>query len=298
MKREITDVWLRALPPRPKGKRLEIRDTREAGLVLRITSKGAATWSARTVTADGKHTRPKLGTWPKVGIADARKLAKAAIAKIQAGGDPVAEKQAARAERKARLGGATVAERLDAWREAKEADKVRPWSARYSAETARICTHDLVPVLGKRPLAETKRADWTGIIAAKRKRAPAMAAALYRVVSSFLNHAEAAGWITAPLLPRKGLATLAPPVAARARTLTDAELCEVWAASAELGVKPRAFVRLLILTAARAKEAADVATGEVERNAGRWTIPGERTKNGQAITLPLNGLALAELLTV
>ena len=47
--------------------------------------------------------------------------------------------------------------------------------------------------------------------------------------------------------------------------------------------------------AAREMEVADIAAGEVGRAAGRWTIPGARTKNALPHTIPLCPLALAEL---
>jgi integrase len=77
--------------------------------------------------------------------------------------------------------------------------------------------------------------------------------------------------------------------------LADEELRALWRASEELNPKPRAFVRLLVLTAAREMEVADIAAGEVDLAAGRWTIPGTRTKNGLPHTVPLCPLALAAL---
>ena len=297
MARELNDLTLRNLKP-PASGRLEIRDAEVVGLVLRVTANGAMTWSVRTRTKDGKQTRPKLGTYPGMGLAAARKAARLAIGGIVAGADPVEDKRKAREARRARLAEATVAERLREWRETHEASVEKPWSGRYAGEVARICDRDLIPVMGKRPLVETTRADWTALIATKRKAAPAMAAALYRVVSSFLNHAEAEGWIAVPLLPRKGAAKLAPMPKPRARVLTDAELAEVWQASEREPAKARAFVRLLILTAAREMEVADMATGEVQLPTAMWRIPAARTKNGAALTLPLSPLALAEVRAV
>lgn len=297
MAREINDMTLRNLKP-PASGRLEIRDAEVVGLVLRVTPNGAMTWSVRTRTKDGKQTRPKLGTYPGMGIAAARKAARLAIGGIVAGADPVEDKRKAREARRNRLAEATVAERLTEWRETREASVEKPWSARYAGEVARICDRDLIPAMGKRPLVETTRADWTALIATKRKAAPAMAAALYRVVSSFLNHAEAEGWIAAPLLPRKGAAKLAPMPKARARVLTDAELAEVWRATDGEPAKARAFVRLLILTAAREMEVADMATGEARLSDALWRIPAARTKNGTALTLPLSPLAMAEVRAV
>lgn len=294
MKRDLNDVWLRRVKPPATG-RLEIRDEEVAGLVLRITASGARTWSIRTRTKDGKQTRPKLGSYPSMGIAAARKAAKLAIAGIMNGADPVEERRAARDARRTRLAEATVSERLAEWQVTRETSVERPWSDRYATEVARLCRHDVQPRLGKRALADTTRADWTSLVAAKRKDAPAMAAALYRVVSSFLGHAEAEGWIAAPLLPRKGAAKLAPSPAARARVLTDSELTEVWHVAGAQSPKARAFIRLLILTAAREMEVADVATGEIDQASGRWRIPGTRTKNGQGYTIPLSPLAMAEI---
>jgi integrase len=118
------------------------------------------------------------------------------------------------------------------------------------------------------------------------------------VLSSFLAHAEAAGWIAAHPLPRKGAALLAPDAAPRERVLTDAELRALWRASEGLNPKPRAFVRLLILTAAREMEVADIAFGEMDLAARRWTIPQARTKNGSSYAVPLCPLAVAEIAAV
>jgi integrase len=140
--------------------------------------------------------------------------------------------------------------------------------------------------------------DWTTLVAEKRKTSPSMAAALYRVTSSFLNHAEAEGWIAAPLLPRKGAAKLAPSPKARVRVLSDSELREVWRAVETDSPKARAFIRLLILTGARELEVADIATGEIDRTVGVWRLPSVRAKNGTSYTMPLSPLALNEIASV
>ena len=297
MRKDITDAWLRTVKPPAQG-RLELRDARVASLVLRLTPSGAATWSIRTRTANGKQTRPKLGTWPAMGIADARKAAMAALVAVQGGADPVEEKRAARAARKAEDSELSVKDALAAWRAAKATNANAPWSASYAREVARVATHDIVPRLGKLKLARTTRADWAGLISAKRKGAPSMAAALYRIVASFLGHAEAETWISSALLPRKGAARLAPMPPARERVLSDAELRAVWLAADREPPKLRVFIRLLILTGAREGEVADISAGELDLAAGRWSIPGERTKNRKGYVVPLSPLALAELRVV
>jgi integrase len=327
MKLAITDAFLRTLAPPPKGARLEVRDTTEAGLILRMTHGGAATWSVRgRVGTDGRHSRVKLGTWPALGISAARSEARKARGILETGADPVAKKRAVREARKATkeaekaAEGETVSARLLEWQRARLGDPAAPWSPRYAAEVVRVCDKAIVPALGAKLLRATTREDWTALIQGRKadavarkakpkkgepakRGAPAKggagaAAFLYRTASAFLNYAEALGWIAAPMLPRKGAATIAPPPPDRARVLTDAELAAIWRAADREPPKLRAFTRLLILTAAREREVADMVASEVDLEAARWTIPGARTKNRTGYVLPLSPLALAELRTV
>jgi integrase len=293
MRRDLTDVWLRGLKPPIHG-RIEVWDTRVRGLVWRLTPTGTASWAVRARTLDGKHSRPQIGTWPAVGIAEARKRALGTMAEIQGGGDPVASKRAARAERAARAALPTVESRLKEWRES----RADAWSDRYCAEVDRICDREIIPVLGKRALLETTRAEWADLIARKHKDAPGVGSMLYRTASAFLNHAEAHGWIDRPLLPRKGLSVIAPPVASRDRVLSDDELRAIWLAADAEKPKGRVFLHLLAMTAAREMEVADIATGELDLEAGRWAIPGSRSKNGVGIVLPLHPVLVGELRAV
>jgi hypothetical protein len=293
MQRDLTDAFLRTVKP-PAAGRLELWDTRVRGLHLRMTPAGAASWAVRASTPDGRRIRVTLGPYPGVALAEARRMAHETLAALARGRDPVAERREARARRRAEAAEPTVAERLAEWQDA----RARTWSARYTIEVRRIAERDIVPRLGKRPLRQTTRQDWTRLVEAKRRTAPAMAALLYRIMSAFLNHAEAAGWTDAPMLPRKGAAALAPPPAPRERVLSDDELRLLWRASAAEPPKPRAFTRLLILTAAREAEVAGIRAGEVDHTTTVWNLPGMRTKNNRPLTLPLGDLAMAELRAV
>jgi integrase len=285
MQRELRDDWIRSLEAPATG-RLEVWDTRLPGLNFRLTPRGAGTWTLRTRTRDGKQTRVTLGTWPAIGSVEARKRAIAALAAVQGGGDPSFERKVAKEARAARSSEPTVAARLTAWREAHSAGP-RAWSDRYAREVERICRRNVEPTLGSRILRETTRSDWTNLVAARRAKTPAMAALLYRVLSAFLNHAEAQGWIEASPLPRKGAAMLAPPPKSRTRVLTDSELLKVVAAASAEKPRTRAFLLLLIFCAVRATEAAGIAADELDLEAGRWRIPARRSKNRRTHTVPL-----------
>jgi integrase len=72
----------------------------------------------------------------------------------------------------------------------------------------------------------------------------------------------------------------------RTRVLIDAELAAVWRASDEYGEFGR-IVRLLVLTGSRRVEVGGLRWSELDREAGTWTLPAARSKNGRAHTLPL-----------
>jgi integrase len=76
----------------------------------------------------------------------------------------------------------------------------------------------------------------------------------------------------------------------RDRILTDNELKAVWAATSELGYPAMPFVHMLILTGQRRGEVAGMRWDEIEGDT--WTLPPERTKNGQKHTVPLSRQAL------
>ncbi|HEY5299761.1 MAG TPA: tyrosine-type recombinase/integrase [Acetobacteraceae bacterium] len=292
MRAKLTDTLLLSLAK--PGAWREVSDTHTPGLLAKISKSGTVILTVRARTRDGKRTSVKLGRWPTVGLAAARKTARTRLGEIAHGGDPVAAQHAARAERTARQALPTVALALERWRAARTAPgaKPRPWSPRYTAEVERLCVKFIEPTLGRRLLADATRADWTGMIAAERSRRPATATWLYQLASAFLAHAEAHGWIASHPLPRRGLAVIAPKASPRGRALADTELVRVWHAADALPAKPHVFTHLLITTGCRVSEAAGIAAGEIDFATGRWTIPAERAKNRTAITLPLpEGLA-------
>lgn len=145
------------------------------------------------------------------------------------------------------------------------------------------------------PLRDVRRDVWTGLLAKVATATPGSGAFLYTVVSSFLGYAETRGWIEQHPLPRRGRALIAPHVPARTRTLDDHEWLAVWKAAEREPVKLRVFMRLLLLTACRVSEVAEISAGEIVADGAIWVIPGERVKNSHEHIVPLEGLAQAEL---
>ncbi|HUS52622.1 MAG TPA: tyrosine-type recombinase/integrase [Thermohalobaculum sp.] len=72
------------------------------------------------------------------------------------------------------------------------------------------------------------------------------------------------------------------------------EVRSIWQATYAVGDLSGAFLRILILTAQRRGNVAGARWSEVELDARRWAIPGERTKNGKPHIVHLSDPALAE----
>src|SRR5262245_19980419 len=92
----FTDRAIRAL--QPQSKRVDYFDADRAlpGFGLRVTPNGVKTWSVLYRNASARLRRLTLGKYPRVGLADARELARKALADVVHGADPAGEKQGRR----------------------------------------------------------------------------------------------------------------------------------------------------------------------------------------------------------
>jgi integrase len=77
---------------------------------------------------------------------------------------------------------------------------------------------------------------------------------------------------------------------ARERVLTDRELAAVWNACGDDDFGR--IIKLLILTGCRRQEIGGLKFSEIDFDSGVMTLPGERTKNGRVLQLPLPAMAL------
>ena len=253
-------------------------DSDMPGFGLRIRAGGKRTWIAQ-YRLGTKQRRITLGTPETVDADEARRRAKEALAKVSLGGDPQSDKHTARASAAMTLG-AIVPNYL--------AHAARRQSANYHADVKRYLEVHWAP-LAEMPLAKIDRARISkhlgelskgrGAHSADRARA-ALSSLFGWAIGEGLAHANPTADTNRPVQPE-----------ARDRVLSDAELALVWleAGPGDFGV----ILRLLILTACRREEVAAMAWGELQ--GATWSIPGERTKNGLPLDLPLPPLALKVL---
>ncbi len=100
MASRLTDKQVLALKA-AAGKRVEVFDAQEPGLLLRVSDAGRRTWFFRYRLPDGRQPRLKLGTYPATGIAGARGRAQEARRVVEAGKDPAGLERLAEAEARA-----------------------------------------------------------------------------------------------------------------------------------------------------------------------------------------------------
>jgi integrase len=241
-------------------------------------SKTSKTWCVQYRFAGGQK-RPSLKDTRKVELDDARKIARQMFAKLALGIDPAAER--AQAVQSQALTLKAVASRYLEFKR----HQLRPSSL---AQIERYLNRDYKP-LHDCPMDAIKRADIAALLQDLSRTNGRRSAGNARAVLQAL-FAWAAREGLCESNPAANTNDPAQGIAARARTLDDREIKAVWDACQddEFG----RIVRLLLLTGCRRLEIGELRWSEIDLATGLLTIPGARTKNHHALTLPLPAPAL------
>jgi integrase len=243
-----------------------------AGFGLRLREGGSRSWIYRYRI--GKVQKSvKLGNANSVPLTVARKNASLLEAEVRLGKDPAGQKAVAKHE--AEYTFALVAERfLDARR-----PELRPATAH---EYERHLRHD-ARSLHRLPITAVTQADIARLL--NNAAGPVSANRLRSTLSAMF------AWIMKEgvILPMGNVASLTNKRAEqpRDRVLSDAELKLVWQALPDDDYGR--ILKLLILTGARAEEISGLQWSEIDNDA--INLPGSRTKNRRAHTIPLSELA-------
>jgi integrase len=289
VRKKLTDRVVANEPP-PKRGRIEINDTLEPGLVLRITEHDQRSWAVRVWTGPAHarkqrritigHPREIDGS-PKLTLAEARQAARDV-------------KQAA-AEGKALVPGDGV-KGAQTWGQLSEeyitwaADNRRPSTAE---EIKRIMRSRDLADWRDRPAVRVSAHDVRALRDRVYERGASMATKITRIISGLGNWAVNEGKI--PANPAKGVRPKAPEKA-RERVLSDAEIGVFWRACDRLGYPYGPLAQLLLLTATRVREVGQIPwTGELNLDFRTWALPGKRTKPKRPLTVHLSRPAVAIL---
>ena len=262
------------------------------GLRLVVASSGAKKWVLR-FTIEGKRREMGLGSFPDVGLAEARDQAAAYRKQAKAGVDPI---EARRTGIGTTPTFTTCAARYirahrRAWKNAKHARQwvstlktyARPAIGSKRVDT--IVTEDVLKILTPIWTAKTETA--------KRLRGR---------IENILDYA-AAHQYRDPLNPARWRGHLDKllPKPARVKKVTHHPAMphtEVPAFMAELPGNDQVSalaLRFLILTATRTNEVLQAQWQEIDRGAAVWTIPASRMKTGREHRVPLSDAAMTVL---
>ncbi|MEE7463118.1 hypothetical protein MFUR16E_18640 [Methylobacterium fujisawaense] len=273
----FTKQVVEALSP-PPGKPYGLFwDDMLKGFGVKASAGGSRQYVAQYRTPDGRTPRVTIGRVDTLSLDEARKQARAILAKAQTGSDPQAEKAEARRQASITLGSVTATYLAQA------KGRLKP---RSYQEVERHLMKAWAPLAGM-PLNGIRRADVaarlnviaeTGKVNANRARS---------ALSGLYTWAIGEG--TAETNPVAGTnkPTDEKP---RERFLSREEVRAVWKACRDddHGV----MVRLLLLTAQRRNEVGEMAEAELDLDAAVWTLPGIRAKNGRTHEIPLSPLAV------
>jgi integrase len=258
-----------------EGLQTDYFDETVSGLALRVSKHGVKAWTLIYTAADGKRARMTLGRYPTTSLASARALALNAKADVEAGRDP-------RSAGKDETLRAVCQEYLR-----REASKLRTQGWR-EATLERL----VYPALGHRPIAEIKRTEIIRLLdRIEDENGPVMADQALAFVRKVLNwHASRSDDFRSPIV--RGMARTKPRDRARDRVLSDDEIRLVWSVADGAGVFGR-YLQLLLLTATRRNEAAQMTRAELAKDI--WTIPASRMKGKVEYVVPLTAAALAKV---
>ena len=315
------------LNPPSTRRMLDVRDKREPGLVLRLTSKskGGArrSWTWRYRDGGGKHRRIVFGHWPAMTYAEAVRSLHQAREIQSAGEDPIDAKRSAARALSGRLSVAALVERYAL---------VRAPSLKSGAAVVRTLQKNVAPAIGPLAVADVAGDHIRRLLTAERERMARQAAALqksrqeaggrppqprtfitlnriYAACGSLFTFAVNESIITTSPVPKlkKGGGIL-PSENPKGRVFTDAEIGAFWNKLDKTGMdaRTRNALKLVLLTGMRPGEILDLrrrdvdlsATfvdrrGGIERTRGHGLVTLTDTKNAMPRIVPLSPQARA-----
>jgi integrase len=286
MRKKLDDRTIRALHAPPSG-RLEIWDKLLPGFGVRITDKDARSYFVMYRSGFGdsrKQRRYRIGDARSMTLAEARAEAREALGKVERGIDPADGRVPVHGVQ-ANPSSFAAAASTYLVRYAKKNTRASTYR-----ETKRIFDVNLIPVLGARAIASITRRDVDAVLGAIADHgAGVQANRVLAWLKSFFNWAVDHEYLaTSPISRMKPLTK----ERSRDRALSDDEIRWFWTAADKLGWPFGPLFRLLLLTAQRRDEVAEMSWAELDLEHRVWTIPRERAKNDRAHDVALSQGAL------
>jgi integrase len=270
-----------------------------AGLALQITA-GSRSWVLR-YSFDGKRREMGLGSFPEIGLADARDKAKAARELVRQGVDPIEARKTVRAATKSAAAALaasslTFAECAHAYMKAKRGE----WkNAKHAEQWVMTLETYAFPVIGDMIVRDVDTPQILAILKPLWEGKTETAVRLRGRLEKILDYAIASDY-RAGLNPARwrghlSMMLAAPKKIAKREHHAALPVAEMPAFMGRLRLvdgESAAALQFAILTAARSGEVRGATWSEIELEARTWTIPAERMKAGKPHRVPLSSTAI------
>ena len=259
-----------------------------SGLTLRVGPNGSRRWVLR-YQWDGKGATLGLGSYPRVGLKQARALAADRRAEIAEGRKPAGARESAISTSPTAPTFQQVASEVIALR--------RPtWSSdRHAQQWIESLTNHAYPAIGNMPIDAISSGDVLAMLTAIWNQLPETSTRVKQRSQIIFDYAIAAG-----LRPDNPVAAVEKALPRRSRlkehhrALAYGELPRVVTAlrQSTANTVTRLALEFIILTAARAGEVRGMTWDEVSFSGATWTVPAPRMKMRRAHRVPLSDRAI------
>lgn len=273
MRKSLTDKTIVSLKPRTR--RYDVRDIYLPGFGVRVSTEGRKAFYA-VYRYGTKQRRMTLGAYPVTTLAMAREKALVVFRQVGEGIDP---------QNVRRHKFMTLRDGVEAFIRQYARPQNKCWK-----ETERVLHRELVSRFAERDVKQITRRDiLIAVDDAVERGANYQANRIVSYTRRMLN------WFV-----ERGIVDVSPMVGVKAprrekprdRVLSDDELKRIIVACREETFPFGDYVLMLMATAQRRTEVANMRWSEINFAEKVWEIPAERSKNGKPHTVPLTPFAL------
>ena len=270
---KFTDEAIAALPLPRDGSRTEYADSQTTGLRLRVSSRGVKTFSLLRRVKNGHMERITLGRFPEIKTKKATDEARKLIGAIADGANPGELKRIHRGE-------PTFGEFFEEYMTRHSKPNKRTWSDDEQKYRDHISKE-----LGKKKITQIDKRDIALLHSSiTRKGHPTTANRVKALCSSVFS--KAVEWGVTDSNP--AISVKSNREHSRARFLEPHELPRLFnALEEETNPSFRDFFVLALLTGARRGNLRSMQWNEIDFDTATWSIPGDKSKNGSTLKIPL-----------
>ena len=263
------------------------------GLYLELSPSGGKWWRLK-YRHEGKEKRLSLGTYPAIGLKEARERRDEARRQLAAGVDPSQARQAEKAARQAEAEH-TLKNVTKAWLEHRSTG----WADRTHDGIRASFERYVFPQLGAKPVSDITPADVRAVVqGAEAAGVGDTAGRLFQRLRAVFRYAVAHELVTQdPTYPLKPGEILKPRKTTHRAALPEKEAPSFLRKLDDYDGDPttKHALALLVLTAARPGELRGAMWEEFDETRALWRIPAARMKMKTEHTVPLARQALAVL---